>query len=271
METQDPHPITSSTVLRDLRAAVRATSGELVQLLSTVQNPAARAIGDWSIEDLAAHLTDVYESYPRYIRNEGRLFDRPADITAHNAAVVEAGKGTDVKEAAQRIAAAARELDELLAHADPTSVVRWHGGAELPMTTLAAIPGSEAIVHGYDIASAEDRSFQPDRSHAALVLANLLHLLPLYVNEQAAARTTATYDLRLKGGGRRFLTFEAATLEVSETGGRPDCVVLADAATFLLIGYNRIGQWRPALTGKVVAWGRKPWLALRLPKLIATI
>ena len=271
MPTEDPDTLTDATVLQDLRAAVRATSANLVQLLSTVRDPGTPAIGEWSIQDLAVHLTDVYENYPCYIRNEAPIFADPTDITAHNARVVEVGKGTDVKEAAQRIATAARELDDLLEGQDPASTVRWHGGADLPVTTFAAIPGSEAIVHGYDVAIAEGRSLRTDRSHAAVILANLLHLLPLYVNEETAARTAATYDLRLKGGGRRFLRFEGGTLEVTETKRRADCIVLADAETFLLIGYNRIGQWQAAFTGKVLTWGLKPWLALRLPNLIATI
>lgn len=271
MPSQDPDTAADVTLLHDLRAAVRATSANLVRLLSTVRDPAARAIGEWSIQDLAVHLVDVYENYPRYIRSEAPLFADPTDITAHNARGRRGGEGTDVKEAAERITTAAREFDDLLEGQDPASVVRWHRGAELTATTLAAIPGSEAIVHGYDVASAEGRSFRTDRSHAAVILANLLHLLPLYVNEEIAARTTATYDLRLKGGRRKFLRFEGGTLEVSDSERRPDCILLADAETFMLIGYNRIGQWRPAFTGKVVAWGPKPWLALRLPNLIATI
>lgn len=271
MPVEDRDAGTEPTVLQDLQAAVRATSAELVQLLSTVRNPAARAIGEWSIQDLAVHLTDVYENYPRYIRNEAPIFADPTDITAHNATVVEAGKGMDVKEAAERIATAAGEFDELLGRQDPNSVVRWHGGTQLAVTTLAAVPGSEAIVHGYDVAAAEGRSVRTERAHAAAVLGELLHLLPLYVDERVAERTRATYELRLKGGGRRFLKFEDAALEVTTAESRADCVVLADAATFLLIGYNRIGQWRPAFTGKIVAWGRKPWLALRLPKLIASM
>jgi len=45
-----------------------------------------------------------------------------------------------------------------------------------------------------------------------------------------------------------------------------DCVISAEPATFLLVNYGRTGPWGPAHTGKVVAWGRRPWLALGLPK-----
>jgi hypothetical protein len=32
--------------------------------------------------------------------------------------------------------------------------------------------------------------------------------------------------------------------------------------------YGRQGPLRPALTGKVIAWGRKPWLAFRMQSLV---
>ena len=47
-----------------------------------------------------------------------------------------------------------------------------------------------------------------------------------------------------------------------------DCHVSADPAAFLLLMYGRQGPLRPALTGKVIAWGRKPWLAFRMQSLV---
>ena len=266
--TAQPH---DAATLERLRAAIRSTSERLVSLLRTVTDPASTAIGDWSIQDLAIHLTDVYEDYPRFLRGEKTVLTDPTGITAYNAEVVGAGRGLSVKDAAGRIEAAARELDGQLAEWPPGDPVTWHGELRLSPATFAALPASEAIVHGRDVARAEGRSFRTEQAHAAVTLANLAPLLPSYVNKEAAAGFSAVYDLRLKGGERRFLTFRDGSLEVSATPRRADCVVLADPETFLLIGYNRIGQWGPALTGKVLTWGRKPWLALKLPNLIASI
>jgi hypothetical protein len=41
-----------------------------------------------------------------------------------------------------------------------------------------------------------------------------------------------------------------------------DCRLSADPVAFLLAGSNRQSQWKTLLTGKMVAFGRKPWLAL---------
>jgi hypothetical protein len=40
--------------------------------------------------------------------------------------------------------------------------------------------------------------------------------------------------------------------------------ISADPATFMLMSYDRIGPVLPALSGKVLVWGRRPWLATRL-------
>lgn len=265
IQTDDPAGLSRQ------RAAIRATSQRLVSLLETVKDPTATAIGEWSIQELAIHLTEVFESYPRLFRGDGAILPAPSDITRHNAEVVEAGQGLSVKDAARRIGAAVSELDGLLAQGSPSEPITWHGGLRLSPATFAAIPASEAIVHGHDVAGAEGRSVKTERPHAGVTLANLVYLLPNYVNKEAAAGFDAVYDIRLKSGERRFLSFRDGSLEVGTTGGKADCVVLADPETFLLVGYNRIGQWKPAFTGKVLTWGRKPWLALKIPKLIQTI
>jgi hypothetical protein len=46
-----------------------------------------------------------------------------------------------------------------------------------------------------------------------------------------------------------------------------DCRISADPVAFLLTGADRESQWKAVLTGKMLAFGRKPWLALRFKKL----
>ena len=47
-------------------------------------------------------------------------------------------------------------------------------------------------------------------------------------------------------------------------GESVDCHVSADPVALLLVAYGRRSQWVPILTGRLVAWGRKPWLGVRL-------
>jgi hypothetical protein len=64
------------------------------------------------------------------------------------------------------------------------------------------------------------------------------------------------------------LTFQDGILLITSRGDGPvDCHLLADPVAFLLVMYGRRGPVRTALTGGVLAWGRRPWLALQLPRL----
>ena len=40
--------------------------------------------------------------------------------------------------------------------------------------------------------------------------------------------------------------------------------LIADPATFVMLSLGRVSQVKAALTGKVIAYGRKPWLLARL-------
>jgi hypothetical protein len=45
---------------------------------------------------------------------------------------------------------------------------------------------------------------------------------------------------------------------------RADCHLIADPATYLLLSLERTSQIKAALTGKMIGYGRKPWLFNRL-------
>ena len=71
--------------------------------------------------------------------------------------------------------------------------------------------------------------------------------------------------LRVRDGPELGLTFAGGTLTVGPCGTRrPDVTVLADPVAFLLVAYGRTSQWSAMATGKLLAWGRRPWLAVRL-------
>jgi hypothetical protein len=150
-------------------------------------------------------------------------------------------------------------------------IVEWYGGIKVPAYTPPSIIITEALVHGFDIAQAEGKPWPIDSEVARLSVRGLFPLLPEYVNREAARDVRICYELSLRGGPPAYLTFESGVLSVDQSPPRPvDCRLSVDPATYLLVGYGRIGQWGPTFRGKVVAWGRKPWLGLKLGKLIAS-
>jgi hypothetical protein len=51
------------------------------------------------------------------------------------------------------------------------------------------------------------------------------------------------------------------------SGQAIDCHLWADPVALMLVVYGRIGQWGPIARGRLLAWGRKPWLGLKFKNL----
>jgi uncharacterized protein (TIGR03083 family) len=140
------------------------------------------------------------------------------------------------------------------------------------IATAASFRGILALdfmLHGTQIATALGRSFdfpaEQMRSAAAVAL-------PAFVDDRAAAGLTATFALRFRGAAPLLYGWESGRFWVEDGKQRPiDCHVSADPRAFLLQGIGLYPVWKLALTGKMVSYGRKPWLSLKLPKLIPAV
>jgi hypothetical protein len=177
----------------------------------------------------------------------------------------------DPAAAAERIETAAATIWPGYRALGSDDVVEWFGGIKMPAYTPPSIMVTEALVHGYDIAQAEELSWPIESDVARVSVRGLFPLLPQYVNRDAARDLRICYELSLRGGPPAYFTFENGALSVDQVPPRPvDCKLSVDPAAYLLVGYGRIGQWGPTLRGKIVAYGRKPWLGLKLGKLIAS-
>jgi hypothetical protein len=79
----------------------------------------------------------------------------------------------------------------------------------------------------------------------------------------------ATYDLRIRGGDSFHFLFDNGQLHIVEASSRKvDCHISADPVAFLMVVWNRQSQWSAIARGKLMSWGRKPWLGPQLRALI---
>lgn len=107
---------------------------------------------------------------------------------------------------------------------------------------------------------------------AALTVGGLLPILPHVIDPTKTAGFDARIAFRIRGGIEATLVFDDGVLQIETTDGQPvDCRLSVDAATYLLLTFNRISPTIPTLQGKIVAWGRRPWLAVKLASLFKTI
>jgi hypothetical protein len=105
-----------------------------------------------------------------------------------------------------------------------------------------------------------------DRERVELALPFLMTGMSRIVDERAAAGFSARYRLRLRGGSRFAVTFAEGVVTVSaEPTGRTDCTIMLEPVAFFLLALGRCSPASVIARGKIVAWGRKPWLAPRFP------
>ena len=249
-------------------AAVEETTRRWVELLLTVEDKSRHAVGDWNIRDVAVHTSHVYSALTQLIAGG------ESPIKDHRA-IAQTWARKAAEDPEQDLAAAAARIEESMKDfinlADSDSWTRetpWHGGIRIPFYSFSSFLISEASIHGHDVAKAEGRPWVINRRHAALIVEGHWPVLPHFVNDDVARTIDATFEVKVRSGSNVFVTVRNGTLELGEQPpGRVDCTLSVDPVEYLLVGYGRKSQWGPIAMGKLVAYGRKPWLSLKMSKL----
>ena len=249
--------------------ALQSAADRVAALLETAPDPTAPIPGmTWTVRELGVHLTLSAENYVSFVSGGTGspldLSDIPGgSLTRSNAALIDSESEQDLSVLMTRYRRAVSELLSASKGRKNDDTVKWHG-VTVTLGALLGLGAGEALVHGYDLAKALGKPWRIPPDQARLVLSSSLPLLPYLVDKTATADVVVAYELRVRGGESLTLRFHRGVLTIEPLGGRVDCRVSADPVALLLIAYGRISHWVPALTGKMFAWGRKPWLGFRL-------
>lgn len=251
--------------------ALGEATPRLTELLRSVSSPRAVAVGDWSTGDVASHLAHSFALHKGMVAGAGPPVPQLGDVAGYFEHHLFAHLERDCVLLAARIDELLLEfLDAARARPDEEPVP-WYGGVPLSASSLACVLLGEVLVHGFDVGRAEKAPWDIPAHEARLLIDGLLPVLPMYVNEDAAHNLKATYALQVRGGSRAHLMFEGGRLTVDGPKERRiDCTISAEPVTFALLAYGRVGPHAAAARGKVIAWGRRPWLGLRFAKLFDT-
>ena len=270
------------------RAALRGAADRFTTLLQTVRDPAARAIGHWSIGETAAHVHEVSVLNTAFATSTPPPHKWQAVYDIATRTTVDAVKNVnaqallvqterDPNQLAPLIHDQVHHLLDGTAGLDGDEPVAWLGGIKVPVGLVLGHMLSELFVHGYDIARAERRRRNGTSVLRPAEAPLIFHafLLPLlhspdvarFAGERGTATEAprATCELRLRGSTPGRIDTPDANGD-----GPVDVVVSADAAAMWLVMSGRVRPIAAAAKGQVVVWGRRPWRLRRLMALLHT-
>jgi len=253
-----------------------AAMGQVCELLLTVEDMNRPAVGHWTVGDVVAHIASAMSVLPAIAEGKGSPYrsitvEAIAETSDRRNAEIDT---RDIPTLVDRIRLGAKAFTDaaLAQHGDPE--VPYHAGVPVPVSVTLGLAVGEALVHGYDIAHANHRPWPMPRAWAYTAFRSFAPVVPLFLDQDRVGDMRARFDVRMRGDGAPRMVFDVAdgelTIQLPEPGRKSDCYLSADPTALLLVLYGRIGPTVPALTGKVLAWGRKPWLGFILPTLFRT-
>ncbi|MGH3830982.1 MAG: maleylpyruvate isomerase family mycothiol-dependent enzyme [Pseudonocardiaceae bacterium] len=266
--------------LERARATLEAAAGRTAELLDSIPDgdlPVARS--QWSVGEVGAHLVSGLRWYTQavagsfdavspYIPDTEVFRDR---LTAVTAGTLELVPERHPGALAQLVLDGSRAFLAATAGHAPDEVIRtpWYGSrASLSLGVATCLLVGEQIIHGYDIAMTVGRPWPISAADARLALSIAKTMMPLAVNPKAARGHTASYEVRVRGGPRFVVRFRNGVCTVEPAGGQLiDCHLWADPVQLVLVSYGRVSHWGPIARGRLLVWGRKPWLGLTFKNL----
>lgn len=254
-----------SWLAADTKAAVAAFGD---QLRSGVDGATKVPNLEWTVGELGAHVASMPALYRRQ-HDLGADFETPPDWAAYS---VEQRAHITERDPAALAAVIEAEIGGFLDEIDDPGEPRWLYGQQTTAGNIAAALLSEATLHGHDLAAltgAEKRKL--DRRQGNAIIDATMRLAPAFVDPtKVAALPEGTYHLRFRDGNDYTYRITEGRLEIEDGRvGKADAVMNAAPEVFAMLSLGRGNQALAALTGKVVAYGRKPWRLAGLNTIVA--
>lgn len=275
----------ASQAVEPLRRAV----DQVVRLLRSDLDPEAPALGSWSVAELAMHLSQVWLALPGLAAEDlsetreiitgtssgSSLIKDFWDLTDMTVSGVKADPERNLAVIADRIETRAADFFLHLGPGCDEQLPWLVEGVRVPRSILVCHLLNETVVHGYDLARTGDVAWTIEPESARMVLQGFLipasaQLGPrVMVDQDQAAGVRVSYEIRIRGGNRYRFDFNDGTLTIEEASTcKAHCYISADPVAFLLVAWGRETQHKAIMRGKLLAWGPKPWMALKLRGLL---
>jgi Mycothiol maleylpyruvate isomerase N-terminal domain len=217
----------------------------------------------WTVRDAVVHMTTVAPRYSKFPDGTQELADTPAVLPALNDAEMRKLAQQPIDELLTETGGAVETvISQVEGFGSEPPRYRFHGGELVGAGDALGLLLGEFLVHGFDMAKALNQDWPISRQQVSLIWSGAEPILPGWVRPERVAGHHAAYQMHLGDGRQHVLCFTRGQLTTSLPAGRRiDCHVGGSPEAILLVLYRRLSPWRAALTGRVLAWGLRPWLA----------
>lgn len=243
-----------------VKPVCQEVAARTADLIRNAPTPNAHVPGlDWTVGEVAAHLVSLTHRYEPFVQDQSRpSFESMPALNAEELAPLAVRTLSELADDLERGTAA------LLALCRSGAAPARFFDMESDCASAIALHVEELLVHGVDIGRATGAAWTVSRREAVVAIAGTFHVLPKFVDTDATRGRRVAFEIRLRGGPTIGVIFDDGVATVSE--GRvadADCRISGDPVAFLLVGTGRSSEWRALATGKILAFGRKPWLGLK--------
>lgn len=250
----------------DLPQAVRTMSRRFAELAAGAPDPdrEVAATPGWNITDVLGHVASEPARYDALARGGGTWPEHVTGLPTFNAEQI---RTLPTRDRATLAAGLLADTEALLAtiaeFGDAPPMMNFDGNQLVRADRALGTLLGEFVVHGLDIARTVGRPWHIDAELVPMVLAGTHQVMPGWLDANRARTHTGTYELRLRGlGARHIYAVRNGALTVDpDFHPQIDVHISAEPVAWLLQSYGRGNRWTPALTGRIVVWGRKIWLA----------
>lgn len=270
-----------STAVQTLQSAGQRTAG-LIGSIDNLDRPVPGL--EWTVGDVATHVLIAVRGNAQAIRGEAPgITPYIPDVDGYSARMSVAMHGTLKAEPRRDAAELGRLLREqvnaLVAAVqarpgDDRYDTPWYGaGEQLCVRAGISLMTGELVIHGLDIARGLGRPWPISRHEALQIICpSTLEMMPKVVDKTKVRGYDDLYRVNFRGGPNIGFRFVDGTVDIQDWSAwdrRAAVTLSADPVAFLLLAYGRKSQWPLIAQGRLIAYGRKPWLALQMRGLFA--